>query len=1049
MNEVRKKQSSVVLRYFGTLTSVLLLYGAYSILAVPALEGSAGLKASSIQTTRILPDHSSVDGFELEDIFEPGSWELGPCKTLATRFGKILFKKYQPNDDGTILIQPITMILSDRRESQGKVLPFVLQSAKGAVLKFDKPISLGEPVGHLEGGRFLGAVNLFRKNLETNQLDVLLETQNLQFSEKRIYTLEDISFRFGPHSGSGRNMNIELVDDDVQARQTKSDSRLRGVKFLEVAKLDELILQPTSDKSSFENQFQQLEKPPVIVKCKGTFKIDFQAQAASLYEKVTVTQQGIGEYSHLRDQLSSDRLRIDFSNRQIEQVQTSTKKDKWEVDRLVAVGAPAVLDFQSKNAQAIAEFLEYDMKEARVVARNIDESKTIYLRHGAKELEAKDIDYKIDENGRLGSLRSYGPGKLVVRSAKSSSVTEVYWKERFDIRTHNGKKVASMYGGVTIVKKAGQQLPSSTIVNSFNSSGAASNWRMTARELHVWLLEDQNTLVPKSANQNVAASDDPKIVPEKIFADGNVVIDSDKLHVETNEIKAFWPNEKIGASNQRSVSVSAIAIGLMSIKPASAYATVNNSILFVQSPDQEYTRVHPQVETTAKTQRFFVEGDSIQLQMKPYNQNVEISELTVDGNANLWRYNPEGLDKALDVTGGQLRWIPKREDLARVIVSGKPNENARLFANGAELYGPDIVLDQVVNKAWIEGPGYVHVNRQQKAVPKVAKNEANGGPQKLTVRWVGGMIFDGKQIYFEQNVSTKGHRAAKTGEVSVLDASSQSMTAKLVKPFSFSKIENSDAGKELEISSITLIGHLDRNGLAFPDLRSEQSRNSRTVAISSQVFKNNQVIERTRINLPAISIHDRLNKIDGEGPGLFRSTRLNEQGQLSYSRLEFERDIKGRMDDQYLDVRGHVRCVQANIVHWDQEFEIDDVITTENKMTRLFADQIQIAKWAGKENQRSMGEFTAVGNAQVTGFDYDAEANRISFDQRTNKIVIVGGPRSDATIRYVQPGQSKPSLATAERIDYFKDTQEAKFHNLKRIVTEHRSGQSQLNLNRK
>ena len=1049
MDAAKNKKPPVLIRYLATLTFVLILYGAYAILAVPALEGSSGLMPQRTTGPKFVTDPTVNVDYELEDIFEPGSWELERCKTLVTRFGKVLFKDYQPNDDGTILIKPITMILNDRKEKKESTLPFVLQSAKGAVLKFDKPISLGEPVGNLEGGRFLGAVRLFRKNYQSQQLDVLMETHNLQFSEKRIYTLEDITFRFGQHSGSGRNMNIELIDDDIQAKQRNSNSRLRGVKFLEVAQLNELILQPATDEDAFENQLQPIEKPPVVVKCKGTFKINFQDQVATLFDKVTVTQRGIGEHAQLRDQLNCDRLKIAFSNQTPETQTESESKEKWEVDRLVAIGSPAVLDFQSKNAQAIAEILEYDMKRSRVIAKSQDQSKTIYLRHGTKELEAKDIDYKMSDDGKLGSLRSNGPGKLIVRSSESNSVTEVHWVERFDIRDYERKKVASMYGGVTIIKATKPGVPSNNSSTGLKT-GNAANWRMSAHELHVWLLEETNANATEvtSVNKQANEADDPAVVPEKVYASGHIVIESDRLHVETREIKAFWPGASQQISQRRSAPLLVGMFCFSSLNPIAACGGLlwsnpvgtNNNQVQLQSASQRWD----------SKPKLFASGDSIQLQMEPYDSDdVEIRELTIDGNAKLWQPDKKTNQNALEVTGNQLRWIPRHEDLAQVTVAALPNQNAVLLANGAELYGNVIKMDQLENKAWIEGPGFLHINRNQSASTETQPSSIGNAPQKLSVQWVGGMVFDGTNIYFEQDVITKGNRLSVTGERSILDATSHSMTAKLVRHFSFSQTENSDSEKDLEINSITLGGELDPGNMAFPDRRSKQSRMRRKVTVANQVIKNNQLVEQARLTHPAIAIHDRLTRIDGEGPGLFRLTRLEDNGQLTFARVEFEREIKGRLDDQYIDVRGNVRCIQANINQWNQEFRFDDPITIENKMTRLVADQIQLAKWDKGNSPESMAEFTAVGNAKVFGVDYDAEAHRISYDQLSEKIVIVGGPRSDARIRYKQQGQSKPSVAFAERIDYFKNTQETKFHNLKRIETEHRSGQNRLNLNRK
>jgi lipopolysaccharide export system protein LptA len=1043
MQGKQRRPLPLILRYLATMIMVIIVFALYAWFAVPFLEGPSQIGRRESTVATIISNPAPGQNYELSDLFAPGSWELERTKTLATRFGKILFKDYQPKPDGTIHIQPITMILHERRDDGDQALPLVLQSSKGAVLKFDKPIVLGEPVGDLDSGRFLGSVRLWRKSRVNESLEVLVETQNLQFSDQRIYTLEDVAFHFGPHSGSGRHLNIELVGDDLQAQKRQGNSRLKGVKFLEVAKLDQLVLQPAANNKRFETQFQPQEEPPVLVHCNGPFKIDFRSNIASFIDKVLITQNILRDNLQLTDQLSCERMSIEFSSSSPTVQRTTVahkEKDKWQIDRLIAVGEPAILDFQSRDAKAIAQVLEYDLTNARVIARNSDGHKSIYLRHGKKELESKDIDYHFSEDGSLGTLQSHGPGTLVVRAEKDGSVTRISWTDRIDVRPFEGRKVASIYGGAA-VNQTGTSDPTqfSSPTGLPTNKPKINSWRLDCDELHLWLWEVKQSTSTVVGNQKTETA----IFPDKFHAKGNVVIASDRLNAETGELKAFWPEpsttttmqnmqSRNEVSHTRSVFGQHVSTGLPVRK---AVYTANRIPLELSTNKQG---------VSSPVSKYHVHGDSIQIQMQPYQTQIEVQELTVEGRASLQEYSTEKSDQDLRVEGDQLRWIPKQADLARIIVSGTQAKMAMIRAQGAELFGAIIQLDQEFNKAWITGQGQLHLNRDKGQSDHANSNlSLKQSPQNLSVHWLGGMVFDGDQIYFEQEIKLDGTRISGQKEQSRFIANCHSMTVKLNDSVRFANVDTTADQKSIDIASITLHGTIV-NKSAFPDKRTSQSKAQKLVYVRNETRTIDKTNKRMQLTVPSVSIREDLNVVNSEGPGTMMITQSDAMGKMTFMRAEFDREIKGRLDDQYIDVLGNVRIIQADIQHWDEVLSIDHPITSSNHLTRLLADRVQVAKWDKNSQRGESAEFNAVGNAHVTGINYDAEAHRISYDQANEKIVIDGGARSDAKIRYTQSGQSKPSIVIADKITYFKDTQEVDVQHAKRIGTEHRPNQGSM-----
>jgi lipopolysaccharide assembly outer membrane protein LptD (OstA) len=61
----------------------------------------------------------------------------------------------------------------------------------------------------------------------------------------------------------------------------------------------------------------------------------------------------------------------------------------------------------------------------------------------------------------------------------------------------------------------------------------------------------------------------------------------------------------------------------------------------------------------------------------------------------------------------------------------------------------------------------------------------------------------------------------------------------------------------------------------------------------------------------------------------------------------------------------------------------------------------------------------ATGNAHISNDRFDATANRVSYNQSTDMMVVEGTPRSDANLWFKQTANDKnPTHLVAEEIQY-------------------------------
>ena len=181
--------------YLVVLAATICSYGLYLKFAVPAIEGHAHLVPRPPVTN---PDAyqqpvSTKEGFER--LFPPDSWELGPCKTMETKHGKVLFRDYLPLPDGTVEVSPFTVVLKPKNPEDP---PMVLRCIRSAKLQLDRPLTLGggEPrssrgksqsgASKMERAELQGTVHIYRPPTSESKNDAIeISTSAVQIEKEK------------------------------------------------------------------------------------------------------------------------------------------------------------------------------------------------------------------------------------------------------------------------------------------------------------------------------------------------------------------------------------------------------------------------------------------------------------------------------------------------------------------------------------------------------------------------------------------------------------------------------------------------------------------------------------------------------------------------------------------------------------------------------------------------------------------------------------------------------------------------------------------------
>ena len=235
-------------RYLLALLCTVGAYMAYAKFAAPRIEGPATL-TKVIAPSPVTYRPAGIVKQELVGLLPENGWEWEPCTILETRQAKLLFQDYKVQDDGSIELFPLTMVLNsptgqndtNPSESSKKVPPLVMRAPEGARLKFENGLTAGGELGDLEQGQLRGAVTLYRQESEPGANDSLvMETQNVQISPERIFTLYECRFRFGNSIGHGKHLTIDMFGP---AAEPPVDSKIfAGVQRIELSRLYELYL---------------------------------------------------------------------------------------------------------------------------------------------------------------------------------------------------------------------------------------------------------------------------------------------------------------------------------------------------------------------------------------------------------------------------------------------------------------------------------------------------------------------------------------------------------------------------------------------------------------------------------------------------------------------------------------------------------------------------------------------------------------------------------------------------------------------------------------
>lgn len=998
-------------RFAISFSIVFAAYWAYAMLAVPTIEPELRRELQK-------PDlESGIQGVETEsyrDLFPAGSWELDTdtVKVIKTHQGRLLFQDEKFGDDGEIILTPITLIAEPTKAAEDgaeKQTRAIVMQAPEAVLKFAGKFNpLMGSVAPLEAGVLKGDITIRSPAPTVEDLDLTLQTRNVQITSNSIWTKNQVAFRYGSSEGQGRDLYIAL-SEDAGGKGGKDKTKNLGfgtVEWLRVTHVDYVnlaipgsgvlpdastaTLTPAADAALLPPTATRQSTTPIRVTCQGPFHFNLQEWNATFAENVVVARPGpVGQEDQLKCQLLTAFFR---SPKQRETASATEGQEGANVDvtKIVATGNPVTLLAPSVNAYAQGTKLEVQVATRLI---HLSGPSHVTLRHGSQIVVAPQVEYLLPEDPkRIGQLWAPGPGYMVGRDDTGKGrAYRVDWNADVRLRRQGEQHVLSLNGGVVVDVEGVANLRSGTA--------------------HIWLDEvpEVGSLTAGVPPSQVKAR--YNVRPDRLLLQDHVTFDSQKLQGATHRVECQLLYRTPSAPPQ--------------VAPTSTTPETESSQepLFALNPEQGESDQSGQgpSESDQKLSKYDLMGDAISATILAEGEKKHLEQLTIEGNARFIELPTDtAAPPPLLITGKTFQLQEGSTSDPEIRVLGQPatplagggelpEQRAVVNAEGVLMSGLVIRMRQTANRFWVDGPGDIRTTR---TVPAAGQTAA---PGQLEVSWTGGLDFDGLTAIVSQNVVARGQQRLKAGEVIEYTAQGQQLDVSLSRRVSFA---NPKANQ----------GDVEARLLAF---RHETTVENRTFDVNGA----QQSLERGMAH--NLRIDQAVGEMRGDGPGWMRTVRYGDQGRaggralpalqrgsqqrLVHVSVEFDQQVIAQFRKKEVRFLDDVRVVYGPVSVWDESIDPNAIFERPGYGVAMTCRQLMLTDF-GRDGTSAI-EMDATGNVRVDGRAdlgfFVAQAPRIKYSEVNDRLVLEGSRGADARVETWEQIGEKPQVWESRSIEYW------------------------------
>lgn len=928
-------------------------------------------------------------------------------------------------ETGEVRFRPFAMIWRPQNHDPEKD-PYVIVS-ESALVKFAEKFELTKQnPGRVVGGALEGTVRVRGPD------GLSIEGKNFHFAEQalRIWSDHAVKFRFGPHSGNGQGVELDLIPSTGPVSDDKP--AISGMRTVRLIKDVQMKLIPGGKSQDQSDDW-------VFVNSVGSFEYDVEAHVAMFQKKVRV-ERPTGKNES--DRLNCEVLTLIFEPEEqsdgegaaAQAENAAPSRDAFDggsgnlaFRRLRAEGPVVTVVSNRSEVQGWMNELTYD-EQARVVA--LRDAKQVRLVQKNNELLCPEITAVLDQENQIERAVCRGAGQLFryahdsdPKAPRGTRPVELaaQWQTQLE-------KAPDNVTGLDLIEFKGH-----AVLNQTGKIG------LKADIVRIWVTRPEEQPGGRR-NREPGSSDDDKIQPRKLLAVREVAFSSPQISGHTEQLEVWFDEGSLppppastretGSASQRVLKADSpltatrstpnadfvFRAGPTVLEPAAsesvssgrrhgraaphihqnqqALAKVDDAP--VRKPRKKQARDVPEKPAgTAAEYPLVVSAELIRVHALRDDGKTDISEVQTEGHVHVTQEHQAGV-LPLDLVGDRLRLWNYSESNQVLHVRGRP---AQVRDRGMQLEGPDIQLDRGNNDARVIGAGVLRL-----PMTKDLNGKPLDTPELLNIFWQERMDFDGQLARFFNKVRTE----LKDSEIRCAE-----MHVTFTRRISFSK-----TGSQSQNTDVQYV--VCRDGV---DLKNNEYEQTRLVGVRTArgfEFTIDQVTGRMTAQGPGTIESWRRGTGKRAGLGANSNVVANrslaaESAEWEYTRIDFAGKMDGNTNDRLTTFRDRVRVVYGPVALATDTIDEDDLPKDGGWMR---CEELELMQQPETKSNKAYVTMKATGNAKLEGRSFHALAHMITYDELQGLYVLHGDGRRDATVWHERKVGAARSAVPAQRMEF-------------------------------
>lgn len=708
--------------------------------------------------------------------------------------------------NGQLQLRPISVaVFGKKKKSKKKIQEINTLRAAVANLTFERPIRSFSDIGKSKiiAANIEHRIRI-RNNRRTKTKDddilMSIETGPLFYDSRlnRIWTqkyvrLEDFQSKPIPHLIKGAGMRIDLIAEDekqVAKKKKEEEGSLHNVSGVErITLLSNVEMNLYVDaRSSFlssqsptpskpkkkkpENDKSPPEKAHLLIRTPGQFVHDLLTNEATFElpkqkgsrplkspKFVTVTRTLSGQLQPesgqlaLKDTLSCDHLKLKFQDddekkkeKELKPRPTGSEKEDDEdggidlqVETARATGRSVVLTSEKDSLVAYGDDFFYDAKKSITILKG----PSMTVEKEGNVLYARELHIQNQKTGARSV--ALGPGRLQLFDTKKQDkngndklLLLARWSDRLITdRVEVEENLIGKPGTDKVALDVLRFIGDAVLIDEANKQ------RMQGDELTIWLdaeTEDDGTTKKKEKKKDSKESDGPDRQPRRLIAIGNVKATSPDFIVrQTEKLDVRFEEPPPELSQPEKVEAPKV-----NLNPARTSNSDNDPGPRLETKPKTEEPKDEKKKEKEKKNPIILTARTIDAVVVRLPDETQLRALNCEGSVHVEQAPASKKKKGVDITGDKLRLDHYPEGNKLKVTSDVASDDyARLSMEQLTIFGPEVNIDQVNNKVWVNGHGAMTMdsktdfqgNELKKAVP-------------LNVYWDKSMWFNGRLADF-------------------------------------------------------------------------------------------------------------------------------------------------------------------------------------------------------------------------------------------------------------------------------------------------------------